>query len=279
MRMIHKKRRVQFFGLILVGASLVLMCPLETRAQGSASPRSIEVEGTGNASANPDLLVLEGFVSVEDESAKKLPSKYFEIKKKLEETINPMDFPGVKIQFEGSAFKSNSAVSAAAVMMGGGANTEGGYRLSTPIVINVEVDDQDSEKSTLQRLSKLVESAETAGASFSESANPMMGVVLAANGGAASLVKGSLEDTAKLEQEASKAAFADAKAKAEQLAELAGGKLGKVISITESNLADASDPTTAYMKMVTGQQSEAKNGTIKRIKVSRALRVRFELTD
>lgn len=276
MRLFHQTC-FQFFALILACVGLALISPLESSAQSSANPRSIEVEGTGKASAKPDSLVLNGLVSSEDESAKKLPGKFLKIKKSLEETINPMDFPGVEIEFEGSTLKPNTAT--AAMLMAGGGEAAEGYRLSEPLRIRIEIDGDDSEKSILQRLSKLVDSAETAGASFSEASNPMMGVVLGAGGGAASLAQGILADTAKLKQEATDAAFEAAKAKAERLAKLAGGKIGKVISIAENTITEEADPTSAYMNMLMGKKSKESTGTINKIEVSQTLRVTFELTD
>ena len=273
------KMSLRYFALIFAGVSLALIISSEANAQDSVSPRSIEVEGTGSASAKPDSLVLDGFIASQDESAKKVLGKFLKIKKSLEETINPMDFPGVEVEFKGSALKPNvNAANAAMLMAGGGGKTAEGYRLSEPIKILIEIEGDDSEKSILQYLSKVVDSAETIGVSFSDATNPMMGVVM---GGAKSpMARGNLKDDSKLNQDAATAAFAQAKTKAEQLAELAGGKLGKVISIADSvSVDEKSDPTAAYMNMITGSKSEERADSINKIEVSRTLRVKFELTD
>ena len=275
MRLVYKLK-LQFL-LIVTSAIAASLGASESTAQVNPELRSIEVEGTGDASAKPDAFVLKGFLTAKDKSAKKVLGKYLKTKESLEETINPMDFPGVEIELEGSIIKPD--VSSPAMMMaGGGGDTDEGFVFSQPIRIRIGIDGDESESSILRNLLNLVDSAETVGVSFSEASNPMMGVVL--GGSSESLAIGVLDDASKLSQEATVAAFAQARKKAQQLAELAGGKLGKVISIHESTLAQASDnPTEAYMKMITGGQSGSSADSIEKIKVTRSLRVKFELTE
>ena len=274
MRLVFKLK-LRFLLVVVCLFAASLGAP-ESTAQNSKDLRSIEVEGTGNAYAKPDAFVLKGFLSSNDKSAKKVLGKHLKTKESLEETINPMDFPGVEIDHEGSILKPNVASPTVFMAGGGGRAAAEGFLLSQPIKIQIEIEDDDSETSILRKVSNLVDSAETVGVSFSKAANPMMGALGVSS---ESVALGVLKDSSKLNQEATDAAFAQAKKKAEQLAKLAGGKLGKVISIHESSLSEPTGPTAAYMKMFTSSPSDSSAGSIDKIKATRTLRVQFELTD
>ena len=277
------KLKLRFFALIFAGLSMTLICPPESWAQSGAEARSIEVVGSGKASAKPDVLVLQGFVTAKDKTAKEVMAEFNQIKKSLEETINPMDFPGVEIEYEGPVFEPDSGGANPMVMMGGGGGKEPeGYSLSQSIKIRIGIDGDEPEKSILKNLSKLVDSAETTGVTFTKSLSPMAGVYAGIYGNKSkSLALGELEDAETLNKEAALAAFAEAKSKAESLAELAGGKLGKVVSIKDEETSDNnnSEPMAAYMKMIMGNQSQKRSDSINKIEVTRSLRVKFELTD
>jgi len=261
--------------LLLISFGLALTCVSESAAQAT-SARSIEVIGTGKASAKPDRLLLKGFITAEDKTAKKVLNKFLKIKKSLQETVNPMDFPEVEIEFENSQFNTN--FDSEEMMMGGGDGAESdGYYLSQPIGIRIVIGEDDAEKTTLQMLSKLVDAAETSGVSFNEAADSMMSFSVVESG--ATLASGDLSDREPLKQEATKKAFEDAKSQAQELAELAGGKLGKVISIEASSIAGEDNPWAGYMTAISGLATAAHSDSLTKIEVSQSLQVKFELTD
>ncbi len=265
-----------FFSLLLCFAclALVLTLPSQSIAQTGTETRSIEVIGTGTASAKPDLLVLKGFVTAKGKTSKKALGKFLAIKKSLEETINPMDFPDVEVEYMDSVFNTNLNSDD---MMAGVAEemTADGYYLSQTIKVQIKIGENDEEKITLGMLSKLVDSAETAGISFSEVTDPM-GYVVETRG---SLAWGDISDRNSLEAEATKQAFADAKSQAEKLAELAGSKLGKVISIHGSTATEEDNPAAEYMDMMTGVKSATETESLHSVEVSQSLQVKFELVD
>ena len=261
--------------LFLIGLCFVLTLPSESTAQDTGA-RSIEVFGTGSASAKPDLLVVDAFITAEEKTAKKVLSEIFKTKKKLAETINPMDFPEVEIKLKDSLFSTN--LNSEDMMMGAADEiTSDGYVLSQPIEIRIAINQSDTEKSTLQLLSKLVDTAETVGVSFDETSDPMMGFTV--QSGTGSMAKGDLKDRKSLEKQATKQAFENARSEAEKLAELAGGKLGKVISIQATGPAGNDDSWGDYMNAMMGVAAAAQADSLLKIEVSRSLSVKFELTD
>jgi len=260
--------------LLLIGFCLALTAPADSTAQ--TGTRSIEVFGTGSASAKPDLLVVKAFITAEAKTAKKVLNKLFDAKKELSETINPMDFPDVEIRVKDSLFNTN--LSSKQMIMGGGEEaTSDGYSLSQPIEIRIAIEQGESEKSTLELLSKLVDTAETVGISFDEVTDPMMGFTV--QSGANSLASGDLTDRESLEKKAIEQAFENAKSQAAKLAELTGGKLGKVISIQTSGPATSDEPWGDYINAMMGVTTAAQADSLLKIEVSRSLSVKFELVD
>ena len=261
--------------LFLIGFCLALTFPSDSAAQDT-SARSIEVFGTGSASAKPDLLVVNAFITAEEKTAKKVLSEIYKTKEKLAETINPMDFPDVEIKLKDSLFNTN--LNSEDMMMGAADEmSSDGYVLSQPIEIRIAINQSDTEKSTLQLLSKLVDTAEAVGVSFDEALDPMMSFTV--QSGMSSLASGDLKDRKSLEKQATKLAFENARLEAEKLAELAGGKLGKVISIQASGPAGNDDSWGEYMNAMMGVTTAAKADSLLKIEVSRSLSVKFELID
>ena len=64
--------------LFLIGFCLALTFPSDSAAQDT-SARSIEVFGIGSASAKPDLLVVNAFITAEEKTAKKVLSEIYTI--------------------------------------------------------------------------------------------------------------------------------------------------------------------------------------------------------
>ena len=258
----------------MMGFGLALTIASQSTAQTTGA-RSIEVTGSGSASAKPDLLVVSAFVTAQEKTAKKVLSEFAKTKKAIQEAINPMDFPDVEIKLMDSRFNTN--LDSEQMMMGAADGpVPDGYSLSQPIQIRIALAPEDNEKTTLQLLAKLVDKAETAGISFDEASDPMMDFSVQTGG---SLASGDLKDRESLADEATKQAFANAKSQAEKLAALAGGKLGKVISIRESGAAGSDNSWDDYMTAMMGMESAGQADSLLKIEVSRSLSVKFELTD
>ena len=166
-----------------------------------AERRSITVTGEGEASGAPDQAEVSAGVQILADTVIEATRENQSIIEKIMEALDEQDIPPEKIQ------TSNYSIWAEQDYQEPRQNRISGYRVSN--VVNVKIDDIDK-----------------------------IGDVLAAvtNAGANSIhgIQFGVEDTKALEQQAREAAMADARARAEALARLAGVELGEVLSISTS---------------------------------------------
>jgi uncharacterized protein len=166
-----------------------------------AETRSITVTGEGEASGAPDQASVSAGVQILAETVIEATRENESIIGKIMEALDEQGIPSEKIQ------TSNYSIWAEQNYQEPGQNRISGYRVSN--VVTVKIDDIDK-----------------------------VGDVLAAvvNAGANSIhgIQFGVKDTKALEQQAREAAMADARARAESLARLAGVQLGEVLSISTS---------------------------------------------
>lgn len=166
-----------------------------------AERRSITVTGEGEASGAPDQAEVSAGVQILADTVIEATRENQSIIEKIMEALDEQGIPPEKIQ------TSNYSIWAEQDYQEPRQNRISGYRVSN--VVNVKIDDIDK-----------------------------IGDVLAAvtNAGANSIhgIQFGVKDTKALEQQAREAAMADARARAEALARLAGVELGEVLSISTS---------------------------------------------
>lgn len=163
--------------------------------------RSITVTGEGEASGEPDQASVSAGVQILAETAIDATRENEAIIEKIMAALDEQGIPPERIQ------TANYSIWAEQDYQERGQNRIIGYRVSN--IVNVKIDD----------IGKI-------------------GDVLAAviNAGANSIhgIQFGVKDTKALEQQAREAAMADARARAESLAQLAGVELGDVLSISTS---------------------------------------------
>lgn len=163
--------------------------------------RSITVTGEGEASGAPDQASVSAGVQILAETVVEATRENESIIEKIMAALDEQGIDPERIQ------TSNYSIWAEQNYQEPGQNRITGYRVSN--VVNVKIDDIDK-----------------------------IGDVLAAviNAGANSIhgIQFGVKDTKGLEQEARETAMADARARAESLARLAGVQLGEVLSLSTS---------------------------------------------
>jgi hypothetical protein len=171
------------------------------RYNAPAEVRSISVTGEGEASGAPDQAEVSAGVQILADTVIEATRENQSIIEKIMAALDEQGIPPEKIR------TSDYSIWAEQNYQEPRQNRISGYRVSN--IVNVKIDNIET-----------------------------VGDVLAAvtNAGANSIhgIQFGVKDTAALEQQARKAAMADARAQAEALASLAGVQLGEVLSISTS---------------------------------------------
>ncbi|HEX5765342.1 MAG TPA: SIMPL domain-containing protein [Woeseiaceae bacterium] len=193
------RRQAALAATILVTAMALAACTDQHNT--FAETRSITVTGEGEASGAPDQASVSAGVQILAESVIEATHENESIIGKIMEALDEQGIPPEKIQ------TSNYSIWAEQNYQEPGQNRISGYHVSN--VVTVKIDDVDKLGDVL-------------GAVVNAGANSIHGIQF------------GVKDTKALEQQAREAAMADARARAESLARLAGVQLGEVLSISTS---------------------------------------------
>lgn len=178
----------------------------------SAAQQGIVVSGRGSVSGAPDTVAVSIGVSVKRDSA---PTAIADAASSATKLIEALKAAGVA---EKDVQTANYSINQEFTYPANDSPRPDGFRVSNSVVAKVR---------NLDDVGAVIDAATAAG-------------------GADAVVQGvsfSLDDDTSALASARDAAFADAKAKAEQFAELSGRKLGPVVSIDQRTAAPTSTPT------------------------------------
>jgi uncharacterized protein len=193
------RRPAALGAMILIAAMALASCT--DRNDTFAETRSITVTGEGEASGTPDQASITAGVQILAETVIDATRENESIIGKIMEALDEQGIPPEKIQ------TSNYSIWAEQNYQEPGQNRITGYSVSN--VVTVKMDD-------IGKIGDVLASVINAGA------NAIHGIQF------------GVKDTKALEQQAREAAMADARARAESLARLAGVQLGEVLSISTS---------------------------------------------
>lgn len=223
--------------LFILAATLT---PLLAQAQ-----RTITVIGDGNIEAKPDYAMVTMMVSAQDQTAQGVFARCDEAGNALRKAITSSGIAPNDIEQQGTALSPSYDYSG-----GGGAPPHlAGYHLMVTYQIKVRA---------LNNVPKIIDAGTLAGAS---------------NVSIASYGVANKDD---MEQAATKQALAEAREKAERLAEQMGGKLGAIISIGDGEAAGVTASGG-------GREEEERRGVIvsgnnpQKIRKSATLKVTFSV--
>jgi len=197
---------------VLLGlAALAVACTTENvNVQPSGQAQGISVTGTGDASGAPDLALLDLGVSTEAKTVKEARDAAATAMNAVSDAVKGDGVADKDIQTRQFSIEPE-------YQYPDGKQELSGFRVTN--IVEVKVRDLD-------RVGEVIDDAAAAG-----------GDVVQVQG-----LSFTIEKPETLRAQARKDAMADARARAENLAELAGVKLGKPISVTES----ASAPPTPF---------------------------------
>ena len=194
-----------FIGLraLLLVAILVAFSGVAAAHDNGAGARSITVIGQGEAAGPPDLATINAGVQTLAPTVVESSRENQAIIERIMQALGKEGVAAIDIQTADYSIWPEQQHDP----RGSGEITITGYRVNNTVRITVR---------DIDRLGKILAAVTNAGA------NAIHGIGF------------SVEDSAALEAEARTAAMADARARAEALAELAGVSLGKVLAITTS---------------------------------------------
>lgn len=248
---------------LLVSFAICLFVATESLLAAQQSG-TITVVGVGKASAQSDQLVIQATLSKDGKTIAEAAKNFATSFKKLTNSLNPMDFAGIELKSLGKTIaEPNNSQMMGVVMPVLGADVEvppTSYAVSESFEILLP-----NKPEQLAELADLVQRVEEkvvlSGGKLGRGSSSY-------NSGG-SMVWGTLADLSPTETEAWKDAIAKAKKKAAVLAELSGVKLGKIVSVRDSESGSANVLAAIYAENSGVQQ-------LGDVKVSRSLTVEFE---
>jgi uncharacterized protein YggE len=254
------------------------------RPAPAQTPRTISVIGHGASAAAPDFVLVKGTVRGGGETSAAAHKAFEKVKDKLEKDFAPGEVADVSVRFRGEklAKASPGAVGVVVAAPGGVAGAEAGetFELAEQVLFRVDLKSDMERKQIAQKLAAVIDQAAEAGVQFGQAAT----IYSVAGGQNSSLVEFSLADPSSVALKAYDAAIQDARTRGRRLAELAGGKLGRIVSVEE--LAGEEDSEkNAYATLIgmmagdSDRISKASSDWNREVEVRQQVRVVFELAE
>jgi uncharacterized protein YggE len=263
----------------ILAAFLVLLLSPSLRAEETG----IMVSGAGQAKAKPSVIELNATVTGEAELANDAIVKYRDAKKRAIKALEGLKIEALSIESQG--YSVNQAMDANQQMMMmrgmGGAPGKPKVQVMEQIRLVMKVE-KLKEESLMDTVLKVVDTGRDAGliVGAPPPQNYYQMQMQAQNGQATGLVAFKIPDTAALREQAYKQAMDDAKAKAKRLADLAGVKLGRILSVQDGGLARGGTTNVyynAYGQPMRNDETELTSGSFGDITMKVSLTVQFEI--
>ena len=266
---------------------LTALALLVATAMPTFAEQTITVSALGEAKVKPDTLVLSGEISETNEKMKDAVTGFKDMRESALAAVKELGIENLEITTSALSVGIAGAPQGGpfgGVVEPGQPATPGALQISQLVTLTVKGIDKMEEKAVIDLVVKLLAGVKEAGVTMnSMDAQAMMMMQMGMGGGGGGSATFKVGDPIAAHQAATKAAVDKARADAAYLAELAGGKLGKVVSISDSGMpTGGDDATNPYMMiwgaMMDGEQSDPYSSTtLDEITVARALTVSFEL--
>ncbi len=243
--------------------------------------RKVTVTGNATVSAAPTHVQVNGTIRGAGESGAAAHEAYRKIKSKVEKTFAESDDKDLKLRFEGEKLSTATSYDEALGFPdGGGEVADTQFEVIEPITLKLEIGSEMARLQIARQVASLIDDAKEAGVEFVENPNPY-GFVMQET---PAIVQFTIDDPANLQTKAYAAAIADARTRGGRLAELAGGRLGKVLSIEELKFETDDNAAMNAMLQFYGDLAQPDGLKLssyqnKKIEVRQKLRVVFELID
>lgn len=262
-------------------------------AGAQESLRTIEVIGTGASTAEPVELVITASISANGETAKESYESFLQAKEAVRSTFDGMVFPSLELEFQGEKMvdamaNMNADFAFGIVDDGGAVPVEGGQSYGTSEDVKLRITGIDKMDKVVLRdmVLEILDRANESGVSVSRKANPMA-AIYGYTATPSGLVEYELNTVDEVRGEAFAAAMKDAKKRADSLAKLSNGRIGRVLSVAQQSetggAAEAPNPLAFAMQMAGDQPAKVvtrlRSDSPGPIAMDVQLKVVFELLD
>ncbi len=247
--------RVELFAVRRVSRVGLAAAALLIFGTAAKAEDGIVVHGSGTATGRPTQVEMSANLSADAELAADAVVKFRDAKKRAVAAIAAVKNPDLSITPGGVSVGTGMDANAQMMAMRGMAvnNTTQKVRLSESNRIVLAHTDKLEPDELLEKLLKVIDVAKDAGFQIGPApATNYYEMQIRAQEGeeASATVSFRMPDSSALREKAYKAAIDDAKAKAQKLAELSGGKLGRVLSIREEAPSKSDKDDSAAMMMM-----------------------------
>ncbi|MFK7788004.1 MAG: SIMPL domain-containing protein [Phycisphaeraceae bacterium] len=265
---------------------LIALAVLLVVALPSLAEQTITVSAVGEAKLKPDTLVLSGQISESNEKMKDAVTGFRDTRRRAMAAIKELGIENMSIST--SALSMQIAGAAQGGGFGGEAQTPaapGALMISQSVTLTVSGIDKLEEEALIDLVTKVMAGAKEAGVkSGVMDAQSMIMMQMGMGGASGGSAMFTVSDPDAAYKAATKDAVAKARADATYLAELAGGKLGRVMHISEGMAIPGDDESgmNPYMAMFGQMMGGEKSDPYARedlddITITRPLDVSFEL--
>jgi uncharacterized protein YggE len=263
--------------------TLVLGLALPTLAE-----QTVTVSAVGEAKVKPDTLVLTGKITETNEKMKDAVTGFTDTRRRALAAVQEMGIENMTVAT--SALSMSIAGAPQGGPFGGIVEGEpsapGALVISQTVTLTVTSVDKMEEAAVIDMVVKLLAGVKDAGVDMnSADAQNMMMMQMGLGGGGGSSAVFKISDPKAAHKAATKNAVDKARADAAYLAELAGGKLGPVVSISDGSMPASGGDDSAmnpyaviFGAMMDGETTDAySTEKLEEVTVGRALTVSFQL--
>lgn len=263
--------------------SFLLLSPALAQSESGG----ISIIGTGTVNATPTIVELEASIKGDGEIAGDAVTKYQSNKRRAEKILKGLNIKGLSLEPSGMAMANAMGAQSMQQMMNGMPNNNAGkfkLALAETMTIRLNGIDKLKQEELLDALVKIIETGIDSGLTIGGS--PTMAQIQRGNTGGG-LVTFKLANIADLKKKALALAMKDAREQAEELAELGGVKLGPVISMSQTPIAEKSNNNSTsmnyYYTMMMGMMGgsttsdDFSSAVLKEIPISVKLQVTFAI--
>lgn len=243
--------------------ALALGLSLLTAPLAAAQQQGITVTATGEAQVQPDTLVFKGKLTESAESAEDAVVAFRDTRRRALQAIESLEIEGLSV--EASALRLSrggdmAGMGGMMVMPGVGGEVEappGQLAISQSVTIRIAGIDGMEQDELIELVVEVADAAKEAGISVGEMTEEQMMMMQFGQGmGASDLAVFRVSNADAAQAESAELAMAQARAKAQRLAELAGVSLGRVTAITEGASTEEQSAASGYMAIIWGMATE-----------------------
>ena len=223
------------------GSGVAVVAAAPAAGAGAGAPKGdtkgITVTGMGQAKGKPVLVEFTAAASGEGELASDAIVKHRDTKRRGLKAIEDLKVPGLTVESKGFAINQAMDPSAQQMMMRGQTptNTKQMVQVTEQLRIVIRDVDKLKDEDVVNTVLKVLDTARDGGlvVGTGSPSNYMQMQIMMQTGQTPGLVSFKIPDAAPLRAQAYQKAMEDARAKAQRLAELSGGKLGRVVAVQE----------------------------------------------